>query len=113
MNLRNKFDDDDIRFYKIVAMSAFAVGLAVLVFLQSSWYVKSTDTSFSLYETNTPVQNMTPIGRFSDESIDVTMARAPLGASTTSPIDTYSVVCIFLSNTCKCFFNMIQQSCKK
>ena len=33
MNLRNKFDDDDIRFYKIVAMSAFTVALAVIVFL--------------------------------------------------------------------------------
>ncbi len=33
MNLNNKFDDDDIRFYKFVMLSAFVVGISVLLFL--------------------------------------------------------------------------------
>ena len=33
MNLRNKFDDDDVRFYKIVAITAFCVVLSAVLFL--------------------------------------------------------------------------------
>ena len=33
MNLRNKFDEDDIRFFKIMAFSAVCAGMTVIFFL--------------------------------------------------------------------------------